>query len=52
MRLPILFDVINKDEIAVLASAYADNLCFIAETSDRQQEMLDCTQKFTVWMGL
>jgi len=62
---PILFDLaleqlidgVNEQgysfiqgEVAVLA--YADDLCFIAETPDRLQEMLDRAQEFVAWTGL
>ena len=43
------YDFING-EVAVLA--YADNLCFIAETPEWLQEMLDCAQQFVGWVGL
>ena len=57
LKLEQLIHSVNKEgynftqgEVAVLA--YAGDLCFIADTPNHLQEMLDWAQEFAIWTGL
>ena len=44
------YAVVEGEKVAILA--YADDLCLMAESPERLQEMLDRTKEFADWAGL
>ena len=44
------YNVAGGEKVAVLA--YADDLCLMADSSERLQKMLDWTKEFADWAGL